>query len=415
MGMARTWLLPCPMMLLLAACFWRPGSPVADGVADVGPWTVSASSPVDREGDRAAPSGAPAAEPALPLPGTAHAAEESEAAAARGGPSAAGETSGSLPGDDGGRRQDSAGARNDAEGGARADAPPSPAGGAPSAGDGSDLSRLSLAEQVHTLRAELRVERQRRQSAELQLQRLKEETSVPPFGSPMVPEREMLAAKQEIVYLRQSLEEERAERQRLAEELLALQTRVAQASAPDDQELLARQKAAAASFTHSFSTGQAESSALDDRLAAAAKSSDLDDIRSENAALRSRLEEQHRRTQELGEKLKVATRVADLIFKLEAQPSADGLPPRPAPKPAARRAAARPQAAAPRSAPPAPPLPYAELDDSSGYDPEPPDTPTPRLQPTPTPTMTPRLVSTPSPTPTTPKHAPAPPAMPVRA
>jgi hypothetical protein len=409
-------LLPCPFLLILAACWPHPGGvsgPSASAtVGDVSPWTVSVESPIDpagRAADGLDPSSAPHAEDNGSL-GSTGAAPPPAAALAGGGaaPAAHGGEVGAAP------------ATTSTNGSHKLQA------GLESLPDDPDLAGLTLEQQVVSLRSALTAERQRRHAVEQQLQKLREETSVPPFGPAMVPQGELLAAKQEIVYLRQKLEEERSARQKLAEDLLALQDRLAQQPPADRPDLRAQhealevaQRAAAASFTQSFKESQAASAKLDDRFAAAAAAAadgDMITMRAENTALRGRLEDQYRRTLELAEKLKVATRVADLIFKMEAQP-AEATPPDPAPRPAASRVTVRPMAPANDGIPPAPvravdrPALRPAASEAAAEEPLVPRAA--QVQPTRTATSTPRRVAPPTPTPTlplprTPRSGPAP-------
>jgi len=229
------------------------------------------------------------------------------------------------------------------------------------AGDGAAApteNAQALADRVAGLHAELAEERRRRQAAEMQLERLRRETSQAPFGAPTVPEAAFLAAKQEIVYLRQALAEEKVARQRLAEDFGTLQRELARRPAGDDKaadsrsaQLEDRTGDAAASFQRTLAATEAETAALDRELAAAAAEADDDvsAVRAENTLLRQRLEDQRRRTQDLAAKLKLAVRVTDLIFKLEAQPRVSSArPARQARSTPARSAKAR------RTAPPRP-------------------------------------------------------------
>lgn len=211
---------------------------------------------------------------------------------------------------------------------AEADSSPSSAQAAAEHGSSTAESTEIFADRIAGLHAELAEERRRRQAAEMQLERLRRETSQAPFGAPTVPESAFLAAKQEIVYLRQALAEEKLARQRLAEDFGALQRELARrpataSPAADSRraELEHRTGEAAASFQRTLTATDAETAALDRELAEAATGAEDDDsaVRAENALLRQRLEEQRRRTEDLAAKLKLAVRVTDLIFKLEGQ------------------------------------------------------------------------------------------------
>jgi hypothetical protein len=198
-------------------------------------------------------------------------------------------------------------------------------------------------------------EQERRQAAETQLERLKEETSTPAYGDPYTPAYgdphgdssplavDFAAAKQEIVELRHVLDDEREARARLTNDLIALQLRVdREASAgadgtgdnPELQKLQAERQAAIDTLTRNLAASQQRTAELEAELAAARATasaattadasaavpdSGMTSIQAENAALRTRLDEEHRRTEELASKLKLATRVTDLIFKMQAQ------------------------------------------------------------------------------------------------
>jgi chromosome segregation ATPase len=219
--------------------------------------------------------------------------------------------------------------------------------------DSDSADKVSPGVLVASLRQALSEERQRRQSAETQLERLKEETSRPPYGeepatlpygneSPL--SVDFAAAKQEIVELRHVLDDERAQRARLTNDLIALQLRVERegssggdhaGDAPELQERLhkleAERQAAVDALNRNLAASQQRTADLEAELAAAraadagtdpsaaAVDSEMASIHAENAKLRARLEDEHRRTEELASKLKLATRVTDLIFKMQAQ------------------------------------------------------------------------------------------------
>ncbi|MFQ5667650.1 MAG: hypothetical protein ACE5I7_14655, partial [Candidatus Binatia bacterium] len=199
------------------------------------------------------------------------------------------------------------------------------------------------------VRAQLVHEQQRRQAAESELARLKAETASSAYGDTGSAASELAAAKLEIADLRRALGTERAARARLAQELRVLQERERQAAArvqdatSSSSELQARLKslqaekdAVVASFKQSLAASQKRTAELEQELAgaravaaaAAATASltpsapedgELRSIRSENTALRARLDDEHRRTEALAAKLKIASRVTDLIFRMRAQ------------------------------------------------------------------------------------------------
>ena len=197
-----------------------------------------------------------------------------------------------------------------------------------------------------SLREALSQEHERREAAETQLARLKEETSAPPYGHDMVSAADFAAAKQEIVELRRRLDDERAGREHLAEELRALQQRAALDAAPaadpppDDgahsrvQQLQAERDAAMDNLKQSLDASQHRVAELETQLTAARAGTaaatsaappadgEVASMRAENASLRAQLDEEHQQTEALTRKLKVASRVTDLIFKMQAQQAA---------------------------------------------------------------------------------------------
>lgn len=192
---------------------------------------------------------------------------------------------------------------------------------------------------IASLRTALTQEQQRREAVETQLQRLKEETSTPPLADPGDPAVELATAKSEIVDLRDALAAERMQRERLADELRVLQEQAAHAPQTDDSpqnaelearidRLRAEKEAITENFNRNLAASQQRTAELERQLAAAqaaaASGAASDDsnptsVRADNQALRARLDEEHRRTEELAAKLRVATRVTDLIFKMQAQ------------------------------------------------------------------------------------------------
>jgi len=240
-------------------------------------------------------------------------------------------------------------------GGATADEAPAaaastgaaPAAAAPAAAAGIDGtgtppgSPTPVPQALAALRSELAHETQRRVVAEDELARLKRETSTSPFEKAAGPEKQLEAlvvAKQQVAALQTALAEERRTRERLTDELRALQARSAGATAADAEdaamrhqiETLQREKDLLVdAFNRSLAESQRRSAELEQVLAVARSASGSDDagtagagLRIENETLRQRLDEERRRTDELAAKLRAATRVADLIFKMQAQEEA---------------------------------------------------------------------------------------------
>ncbi|MFI5365967.1 MAG: hypothetical protein ACHQ4J_10115 [Candidatus Binatia bacterium] len=207
-------------------------------------------------------------------------------------------------------------------------------------GNAAESDRAHATE-VASLRTSLAQEKQRRQKAESELTRLKEETSTPALADAGAPGNDLAAAKREIADLRTTLADERAARTRLAAQLHNLERRAAPSRTPDatpqDADLRARLKAleeerqaAVDSFNRSLTASQEHTAELERQLAAERETNaaaaaapsvagEVASIRSENTALRERLDEEHRRTEQLAAKLKLATRVTDLIFKMQSQ------------------------------------------------------------------------------------------------
>ncbi len=190
---------------------------------------------------------------------------------------------------------------------------------------------------VAALRSELAQETKRRAVAEEELARLKHETSTSPFQKATGPEKQLEAlvvVKQQVVALQGALAEERRTREQLADELRTLQARsagVTPAGAEDAAmrsqiEALQREKDTLVdAFDRSLAESQRRSAELEQALAAARSQPATDDgspaggtLRAENETLRRRLDDERRRTDELAAKLRAATRVADLIFKMQA-------------------------------------------------------------------------------------------------
>jgi uncharacterized coiled-coil protein SlyX len=197
---------------------------------------------------------------------------------------------------------------------------------------------------VASLRSALSEEQERRQAVETELERLKEETSAPPLSDSSDPVAELASARSQITELSDALTDERIQRERMADELRVLQQRAAHAppveAPPENAELQARleslraeKQAAVESFNRSLAASQQRAAELERQLAAtqaaaaaadaatgvAPDTSETASMRAENTALRARLDEEHRRTQDLAAKLRTATRVTDLIFKMQAQ------------------------------------------------------------------------------------------------
>ncbi len=178
---------------------------------------------------------------------------------------------------------------------------------------------------IASLREALAREQQRRESIEKELARLKIETSAPVFGDSRIPEADFLAVKQELVELRRTLDQERRTREQISEQLRALQARPVQVSSGSDSaEMRARlrkleddKRKILESLDRSVATSQRRASELERRLhnlrATGGRGDAIAAIQAENAALRSSLDEERKRTELLAAKLKAAAKITDLM------------------------------------------------------------------------------------------------------
>jgi DNA repair exonuclease SbcCD ATPase subunit len=185
------------------------------------------------------------------------------------------------------------------------------------------------AAEIASLRDELQKERERRQALEVELQRLKRETANP-YGDGRVPEADYLALKQELVALRRTAEADREAREKLAAQVQALQSagNALPAAVDDPQQRAALEKLQSekeqiiTNLNKSLAASQQRASALENEIVTLRQSSSSTDgttLRAENSSLRTRLDDERRRTEDLEAKLRVAARVTDLIFRMQSQ------------------------------------------------------------------------------------------------
>jgi len=188
---------------------------------------------------------------------------------------------------------------------------------------------------VTALREELVAERAKRDELQAELNRMRAETSAGPY------EREqdvaLQKAEQEIATLQSALRQEGQARDELQREYEALRAKVrsqggeaaAIAENASLREQIARLKAEQeqeiASIRQDLEASRQREAELKATLAAteaadaAASETRVAELEEENRTLRSQIEQERQRAQELEAKLKVATRVSDLIFRLEKQ------------------------------------------------------------------------------------------------
>jgi hypothetical protein len=229
---------------------------------------------------------------------------------------------------------------------------PETSGGAPTAAavnGGTDPRLLDAQRRIAGLERQLAAEVRRREDVEAEMKRLLQETSAGPFehADDVLAEhlREQLdRAKREIAGLRKTVNEERRARDNFERRYAALLAQVqAAAAAPDrapgNEEIEAlkeRQRRVLASIQQDLEASKRREAALREALQDSApgdRGASLVDavsgLRAENSALQLRLDDEHRRNADLTAKLQLATRVTDLIFRMQtagAQPVAAAVP-----------------------------------------------------------------------------------------
>lgn len=187
-------------------------------------------------------------------------------------------------------------------------------------------------QQVAGLKVELTDERTRRSDAEDQLAKLREETSAGPFETASA--TALQEARGEIDQLKNQLANEKRERDDLEKRFAELTVKLEQQPAPaaDDApnaEIVALQADQARLMTgiqQDLEASRQREQELRDTITTL-QSSDtsgvpvarVKDLESENQALQASLDAEHDRNVELAAKLEVATRVADLIFKMRRE------------------------------------------------------------------------------------------------
>ncbi len=198
-------------------------------------------------------------------------------------------------------------------------------------------------QQIASLQQRLDSEIARRKAVEAEMARLLEESSAGPYEqtAPVVEQhlrRELEAARAEITELRTTLTTERRQRGELERRFAALQAQMQRAGdAPGDNDEIAalkeRQRRVLASIQQDLQAShqrEAELRAALERTQGTGGVSLADEVtglRTENAALQRRLDEEHRANRELAAKLKLAGRVTDLIFKMQSTGATAGAAP----------------------------------------------------------------------------------------
>jgi hypothetical protein len=227
-----------------------------------------------------------------------------------------------------------------------ADAAPPPAAATRAAAPVADVPvvsrndpRLQEAERrIARLQRQLASEVKRRQEVEAEMTRLLQETSAGPFDQAVnVVEKhlreELTRAHKEIRDLRATLTSERRARDDLERRYAALQAQVqatakaAPAAGVSNEEMEAlkeRQRRVLASIQQDLAASKQREAEMRQALEQAqdpngvSVADEVSGLRSENSALQMRLDEEHQRNRELSAKLQLATRVTDLIYKMQS-------------------------------------------------------------------------------------------------
>lgn len=205
--------------------------------------------------------------------------------------------------------------------------------------NGAPDPRLAAAQKrIVTLERQLVMEVKRRQEVESEMTRLLAETSAGPYEQAQnVVEKhlreELGRARKEITQLRTTLVSERRERDDLERRFAALQAQVETAAkaAPQGgvsneevEALKERQRRVLASIQQDLAASRQHEAELRQALEASqgpngvSVADDVSNLRAENSALQLRLDQEHQRNRDLATKLQLATRVTDLIYKMQS-------------------------------------------------------------------------------------------------
>lgn len=189
--------------------------------------------------------------------------------------------------------------------------------------------RPGASPQIASMQVELDTERSRRQEAEQELNKLREETSAGPYESSG---QALQEARAEIDRLNEELARERRQRtdieQRFAELQVVVDQQEAQPQAADNPEITELeqdQRRLMAAIQQDLEASQRREEELRSTIAtlqeggAPQLTEEVRDLQAENTALQASLDAEHERNVELAAKLEVATRVADLIFKMRRE------------------------------------------------------------------------------------------------
>lgn len=182
--------------------------------------------------------------------------------------------------------------------------------------------------QLASLQVELESERSRRIDVEEQLAKMREETSGSPFET--AAETALNEARIQIDELKKQLSGERQAREATERRFAELQTEMNRQAAlgagtrgnAELDELQEEQRRLMASIQQDLEASRRREKDLRETIAklqgegASHLTDQVKSLESENRALQASLDAEHERNVELAAKLEVATRVADLIFKM---------------------------------------------------------------------------------------------------
>ena len=205
----------------------------------------------------------------------------------------------------------------------------------------NDPRLLEAERRIARLQKQLAAEVKRRHEVEAEMTRLLQETSAGPFDKAVnVVEKhlreELTRARKEIRELRNTLTAERRERDNLERRYAALQAQVEATAKAAPREgvpneeveaLKERQRRVLASIQQDLAATKQRETELRQALEqtdgadGASVAEEVSGLRSENSALQMRLDQEHQRNRELAAKLQLATRVTDLIYKMQSNGS----------------------------------------------------------------------------------------------
>ncbi len=210
----------------------------------------------------------------------------------------------------------------------------------------SAAALVEAEQQISTLQSRLEAEIDRRKEVEAEMSRVLEETSAGPYdrAEDAVATRlrqDLKAAHGEIADLRTTIATERRQRGELERRFAALEARAGSGNdgMTGGEEMAAlkeRQRRVLASIRQDLEASRERETELRATLERTHGSdgtvlaTEVSGLRAENTALQRRLDEEHKRNQALAQKVKLAGRVTDLIFKMQSSGAVQAAPALPA-------------------------------------------------------------------------------------